>query len=159
MRKIFLFSLLLLVSAFFATGVYADAPIARNMRETNYAVAVAHPATGNCQIVDAEGRAYVREMGGHTVASQWGDGLVYTGECVVHQVIITGATDASYAAVYDAVSATGTAKADPQLASATATETADLKGSLFSTGIYIDTDGGEGIINSDLLVTVVYDAL
>ena len=159
MKKIFLFSLLLLVSVFFATGVFADAPQARTADETNYIVGVSHVNNGRTLIIDNEGAAYTREIGNHTIASQWGDGIVYTGECVVHAVIVQSATADAYAAVYDALSATGTAKADPQSATAKQIAQADLKGSLFSTGIYVNATGGEGIINSDVLVTVVYDAL
>jgi len=153
MKKIFLVSLLLLVSVFLATGAFADAPQARTARDVNYVNAIAHPTNGRCLIVDNEGGAYTHEIGNHTVASQWGSGLVYTGKCVVHQVIVQGQAADDYAAAYDAISATGTAKCDPQSATAKQVAEANLKGSLFSTGIYISAT------DANVLVTVVYDPL
>lgn len=159
MRKIFVLSLLLLTGLFLAREAFADAPQARTADETNYVVGISHITNGRTLIIDAEGRAYVRDMGGHTISTDWGDRLVYTGECVVHAVILHAESADDYAEVYDATSATGTAKADPQHSTAKNMVEADLKGSLFSTGIYINASGGEDSTHSTALVTVIYDAL
>ena len=153
MKKIIALGLLLLVGLFLGIEAFADAPNARTADEVSEVVGIAHITNGRSLIIDSEGRAYVRDMGGHTIASQWGDGIVYTGECVVYAVIVQGQTADDYAAVYDALSATGTAKADPQSATAKQVNAVDLKGSLFSTGIYVDATDG------NVLVTVIYDPL
>ena len=155
MKRYFMISLLLLLAvAFLATGVYAeDATNVKVARDVNYVNAIADAVTGYCARVDSKGRLNTKELGGHTIASQWGSGLVYTGACVVHQVLVQGQTADDYAAVYDAVSATGTAKADPQSATAKQVANADLKGSTFATGIYVYCP------NASVLVTVVYDPI
>ena len=110
-------------------------------------------SSGDCVKIDDDGRMYITDLGGHTIASQWGPGLVYTGACVVYDVIVRGQADDDYAAVYDATSATGTAKLDPQSSDAKKMEQARISGAVFSTGIYVHAP------NADVLVTIVYDTL
>jgi len=158
MKKLLIVSLLLVFALGFLTEASADAINARAATKVNFVSALAHPTLGYCNTIDQDGRAYIRDMGGHTIASQWGDGLVYTGECVVHMVIVQSQDADAYAAIYDATSATGTAKADPQSSIAKQVNSVDLKGALFSTGIYIDTEAGTAP-NGNTLVTIVYDPL
>ena len=153
MKKYLFVLSLLLVSMIFVTGAYATAPQARTNDEADYLVGITHVINGRTLIIDNEGDAYTKEIGNHTIASQWGDGLVYTGKCVVHKILVQGQAADDYAAVYDALSATGTAKVDPQSATAKQIASADLGGALFETGIYINASNG------DTFVTVVYDAL
>ena len=108
--------------------------------------------------VDTYGRLEVKDVAGHTVASQWGDGLVYTGKCIVQSIHVQSDTISSYAEVYDAVSATGTAKFDPQMGTALDSKHVDV-GGVFETGIYVNATGGEGSDDSDVLVTIVYDPI
>ena len=154
MRKLFIVSLLLLIAIIFTTEAYAeDATNLRAARDVSYGVAVADAAVGYCARVDSKGRLNTKELGGHTIASQWGSGLVYTGACVVHRVLVQGQSADAFAAVYDATSATGTAKADPQSATAKQIASADLGGASFATGIYITAQ------NANTLVTVTYDPI
>lgn len=160
MRRNLIVGLLLLSGLFLVTEAFADAPKARTADETNYVVGVSHITSGNTMIVDSEGRAYVREMGGHTISTGYGDRSVYSGECVVHRVIVQVTEDPDgYAAVYDATSATGTPDLDPEpgVSNTTGMATVDLGGALFSTGIYVATDSSKG--GGNILTTVVYDAL
>jgi succinate dehydrogenase/fumarate reductase flavoprotein subunit len=161
MKKLFLvlFVALLVFGLSFNADASTKAKIATMEKSPTPPGAISDADSGDCAEVDTEGRIYTRDMGGHTVASQYGDGIVYTGECVVYSVTIQSVAADAYATVYDALSATGTAKADPQIPTAKSFDTQNLGGAHFATGIYVNATGGTGIVNSDALVTVVYDPL
>ena len=155
MKKLLIVGLLLLgVTLFVTDGLAAD-----NVRSAEFAgygaKSIADASSGACLEVDTAGRAYTREMGGHTISTGYGDRLVYTGSCVVHRVILQGHADNAYAAIYDRVTAgdKSTVKLDPQDTTGDKTESVDAGGALFSTGIYIDA------YDANTLVTVIYDAI
>jgi hypothetical protein len=85
------------------------------------------------------------------VTSQYSDALVYTGACYVQGIRIDGATAGDSLAVYDALTATGTAKFDPRISANTSGTTVDCFGSPFTTGIYVDASA------ATMFSTIIYD--
>lgn len=155
MKKFLFVSFLMVALALFATSVFAatNAKTGGFDNGISYSVGVADLSSGNTAEVNSDGSLQVNDVGKHIIASQWGSGLVYTGACRVQKVLVQGQAADDYAAVYDAVSATGTAKCDPQSATAKQFVEADLGGAAFSTGIYVH------VPNESVLVTVIYDTV
>jgi hypothetical protein len=157
MKKILL--VLFVVALIFGLSFNADAAtkakIATMDNSPTPPGAISDASSGDTAEVDTEGRVYTRDMGGHTISSGYGDRLVYTGECVVYDVIVQGQTGDDSAAVYDALTAgsKSTVKLDPQSATAKQVNSVNASGALFSTGIYVD------VTNGNVLTSVIYDPL
>jgi len=161
MKKLLVFGFVLALVLGFSTDTYAR-DVARKDRAIaiggTTAVGIVDGDRENAE-VDQYGRLEVKDVAGHTVYSGWGDALVYTGKCVIHSIHVQSVTAASYAEVYDATTATGTPKFDPMMAVANENKHVSDIGAVFDNGIYVNTNGGVGITNSDVLVTIVYDPI
>lgn len=114
---------------------------------------IADASTGNTAEIDGHGSVIVKEF--TKLASTLGpDNLAYSGACKVYSIIVYGFADSSakdYVLVYDALSATGTAKFDVSIAASGSTYQLLFPGGVeFSTGVYLNT------IDDDLQAQVIY---
>lgn len=152
MKKLFILSLLVIFALSFTS--FADA--ATKARTASVATGlqgvygVGDLSSGNTAEV-TDGGALVVSNRAVAVTSQLGDALVYTGACRVLGIQITGVSAADTVAVYDALTATGTAKFDPRTDTNNGSFFVDAKGAPFATGIYVDAT------DNDVFSSVTYD--
>jgi len=85
------------------------------------------------------------------VTSQVGDALVYSGACRPQTLTVSVDRAGDYVLIYDALTATGTAKFDIKVGTANSALSIDLGGAPFATGIYVDA------YSNQTATTVVYD--
>ncbi len=85
------------------------------------------------------------------VSGAYGSRLVYTGACRIISILVEGESAGDYAAIYDAISATGTPVFDPRIASNTSSTSFNAGGAPFATGIYVQT------LDTEVFTSVVYD--
>lgn len=170
MRKYIILALCLLLTVVVAGKLWADATYTStvNAKSTtaDYATelsAITDQTNGYTQRVDSEGAAYVMEKVKEIDVSESGE--VGTGWAVtssaarLHQVIVSGDETAAGCTVliYDAASATGTAKLDITLGTAKETKIITIPGGAkFSTGIYVKAPATTNT-NALANVTVIYD--
>jgi hypothetical protein len=150
--KKFSFVLSLLMVFLLSTGAFAATKASRAVVSSGVeqVVGLGDLSSGDTAEVNSVGGVATTRKA-VAVTSQVGDALVYTGACYVQGITFYGVTAGDRLAVYDALSATGTAKFDPAVAANTSTVTVDCFGAPFTTGIYVDASAAT--INS----TVIYD--
>ena len=107
-------------------------------------------SSGNSVEITSTGALAVTNIA-REVTAQLGDGQIYTGACFVQGILISGVSAGDSVAIYDATSATGTAKFDPKIDTADGSFYVDAKGSYFATGIYADAT------DTEVHVSVTYD--
>ena len=161
MKKLFLTLLAVMAMAGF---VYADATYTSttNIKGGNadFAVGgVVDQTNGYTQRIDSEGAAYVQQkaqtLAVSTTSLTVGESLV-TGAARVSTITYGGPTAnaGDYVLIYDALTATGTAKFDISIGTTKSTVTINIPGgAIFATGIFAD---GAGTAHSSVL-TVTYD--
>lgn len=149
MRKSFMLSLLMVF--LLSTGVFAATKASKgSFAGVEQAVGIGDLSSGDtAEVTSVGGVATTRKA--VAVTSQYSDALVYTGACNVQGILISGATAGDSLAVYDAITATGTAKFDPRIAANTSSFYVDCFGAPFTTGIYVDASA------ATMFSTVVYD--
>ena len=126
--------------------------------KANQIVGVADLTYGYTQRVDSKGAALVMEKSS-TISASTGGTLntgtaLYTGACRVKSVTVSGFGTAAgdYVLIYDAASATGTAKIEVTVGTAKDTNTIVIPGGAdFSTGIFADSN------SNNVHVSVSYD--
>lgn len=85
------------------------------------------------------------------VTAQVGDALVYTGACRLQNLTVSVDRAGDYVLIYDAITATGTAKFDIKVGTANSALSIDLGGAPFATGIYMDA------YSNQTATSVIYD--
>lgn len=150
--KKFSFVLSLLMVFLLSTGAFAATKASRAVVSSGVeqVVGLGDLSSGDTAEVNSVGGVATTRKA-VAVTSQVGDALVYTGACYVQGINFYGVTAGDRLAVYDALSATGTAKFDPAVAANTSSVTVDCFGAPFTTGIYVDASA------ATMFSTVIYD--
>jgi len=168
MRKLSLFVVLVLAGLFLLPTVIFAADSTYTSTATgkggniDYSsggtIAVTDQLGGYTQHVDTTGAALVREKG-KTIAQANGATLdtgtaMVSSACRVSSITVSGPTSsaADTVLIYDAASATGTAKFDVTIGTTGETIHLDFPGgAIFSTGVFADASA------NDLWITITYD--
>ena len=165
MKRLFIF-LLLVALVFIPVKLWADATFTSTVTPksgtldyiSGGGVAITDALTGYVTHVDSDGAASVQEKAQTIAVSSGatlntGVGLV-TGAARVSSIIVSGtaSTAKDYVLIYDALTATGTAKFDISIGVAGDTFAVQIPGgAIFSTGVFADANA------SNFNITVTYD--
>jgi hypothetical protein len=151
MRNRLLISLLVLL-AIPAICLAADSSRAAAVSgKIDQIVAIGDGSSGYLAEISSSSGALNVSQRAQAVSMEIGDGLVYTGACRIISITVSGASTGDYAAVYDAITATGTPKFDPSIAANTSSFYQNCGGAPFATGIYVKAT------DDDVYTSIVYD--
>jgi len=151
MKRLFFLSLLVVLAMVGPVFAADNSHAAAVGGKIDMSVAIADASSGYTAEVSSTSGALNVAGRAQAVTSQFGDGHMYTGAARIQTICVEGPTAGDYAEIYDAITATGTAKFDPRIAANTSSQCYDVGGAPFATGIYINATDG------DVLTTVVYD--